>query len=134
MLAYDAQPYQPDYTAPPPPPRIEETSIDIGYLTCFKFPYFRKFWDILWNLFVYLKNCAVLLFSIFCIWDVKLNMSYSLLSAGEGGPSLAPLWIYTILAFWLLLRLSIIYWKPSMMNMLLQMPVELHFVEQLLLL
>ncbi|KGN51915.1 uncharacterized protein LOC101205076 [Cucumis sativus] len=24
------QPYQPDYTAPPPPPRIEETSIDIG--------------------------------------------------------------------------------------------------------
>uniref|UniRef100_A0A9I9D339 RING-CH-type domain-containing protein n=1 Tax=Cucumis melo TaxID=3656 RepID=A0A9I9D339_CUCME len=24
------QPYQPGYTAPPPPPRIEETSIDIG--------------------------------------------------------------------------------------------------------
>ncbi|KAG7013142.1 E3 ubiquitin-protein ligase MARCH4 [Cucurbita argyrosperma subsp. argyrosperma] len=24
------QPYQPDYTAPPPPPRVEETSIDIG--------------------------------------------------------------------------------------------------------
>ena len=50
--------------------------------------------------------------------------------AGEAGQYLGLLWNW-ILAFWQLLRQNGIFWKPSMMTMLLLVPAELHIAAQL---
>lgn len=49
----------------------------------------------------------------------------------EAGQSLALLWTCVILVSWPLQRQNVTFWKLSMMSMMLQMPVELHFAVQL---